>query len=134
MNAKRFPATSASEIRKAAEKVPRGRPNLDIDRNPYADTARKAAKIGATILLEVPDRRVPKKTKPSPGCCAKGLWRLEITISASSIARMVRVAPRDLVAIAGHPLGQVRSFCRRDRISAVASGTPIPIAVAAIGK
>src|ERR1017187_2388597 len=62
---------------------------------PYAYTARMIPKIVATIMLGRPERRVPKNTKPTPGLCENGLPKLEIAISASRIAKIVRAAPRD---------------------------------------
>src|SRR5258708_32764502 len=85
-------------------------------------------------MLAVPDRRVPKKTKPTPGLCAKGLPKLESAISAIRIARIVRAAPWGLFGIADCSLNQQRSALRRDRIIAVASGTPNPSAIDRIAK
>src|SRR5271163_2080388 len=53
-------------------------------------------KIGATIRLRIPDRRVPKNTKPTPGLCENGLPKFEIAISTNNIAQTVSVTPRDL--------------------------------------
>jgi hypothetical protein len=111
-----------------------GSANLRIARIPYTYTARMIPKIGATIMLAAPESRMPKKTKPTPGLCANGLPKLESAISASSIPKIVRVTPRDFSAIADDRLHQERSALRRDRMIAVASGTPIPNAVVRIEK
>src|SRR5215469_4186924 len=63
---------------------------------PKTYAAMIAPKIGATIMLATPESRTPKNTKPTPGLCAKGLPKSEIAINASSSARIVRAAPRDL--------------------------------------
>src|SRR5271156_3747421 len=79
--------------------MPSGSANLRIARIPYAYTISRMPKIGAMMMLRIPDSRVPKKTKPTPGLCEKGLPKLEIAISTKSSAKIVRAAPRDLSGI-----------------------------------